>query len=142
MSMADSIFTKIIEREIPADIVFENEEVIAFVDIAPVNKGHVLVVPKRPFENLFDGDEEMLCAMIVAAKNLAPVVRDAVGADGVTLVMNNGSDVGQEVMHAHLHIVPRFKNDGSFSTVKCGCYDENEASVLATQISAALSDEA
>lgn len=138
--MADSIFTKIINREIPADIIYEDEKIIAFLDINPVNKGHTLVVPKKPFENIFDGDEEILAHMIKVSKKLSLVIRETVGADGVNLIMNNGEYAGQEVFHAHLHIVPRHKNDGSFSTKKCAGYDGDEAAVLATQLNSAISE--
>ena len=138
--MADSIFTKIIDRELPACIVYEDDTTIAFLDIAPVNKGHTLVVPKKPFENLFDGDDDGLADMIKTARKLAPVIKDAVNADGVTLVMNNGAEVGQEVMHAHLHIIPRFKGDGSITSLKCNCYEESEAHALATQIQSVLAE--
>lgn len=136
--MADSIFTKIINHDIPADIIYEDEHTVAFLDISPVNKGHTLVVPKTPFENIFDGDEALLGHMMKVAKKLSPIIMDAVGAEGVNLVMNNGAVAGQEVFHAHLHIIPRHKGDNSFAAHKCEGYKENEAAALATQINATV----
>lgn len=138
--MAASIFTKIINREIPASIVYEDDRVIGFLDIDPVQKGHTLIVPKKAFENALDGDEEELAYMIKIAKKITPVIMEAVGADGANFIMNNGAAAGQEVFHAHLHIVPRHEGDESFVTKKCGCYAEQEAAALATQISAALAE--
>lgn len=138
--MADSIFTKIIKREIPAHIIYEDEMVIAFLDINPVQKGHTLVVPKKQFENIFDGDEESLSHMIRVAKKLSAVIKATVGADGINLIMNNGEHAGQEVFHAHLHIVPRHKGDGSFTAKHCGCYEDNEAAALATQLNSMISE--
>ena len=113
---------------------------IAFLDIKPVNKGHALVVPKKPFENIFDGDDESLAHMIKTAKKLSNIIKETVGADGVNLIMNNGEHAGQEVFHAHLHIIPRHKGDGSFTTKHCDCYEDSEASALATQLSSIISE--
>lgn len=138
--MADSIFTKIIKREIPAHVIYEAEIAIAFLDINPVQKGHTLVVPKRQFENIFDGDDESLAHMIKIAKKLSVIIKETMAADGINLIMNNGKHAGQEVFHAHLHIVPRHKGDGSFTTKHCGCYQDNEATALATQLNSAISE--
>ncbi len=139
--MSDSIFTKIIKREIPAHIVYEDDFVIAFLDINPIQKGHTLIVPKKPFENIFDGDEESLAHMIKIAKKLSTVIKETVGADSVNLIMNNGANAGQEIFHAHLHVIPRHKGDGSFTAKHCGCYEDNEAAALATQLSSVISEE-
>lgn len=139
--MADSIFTKIINREIPADIVYEDDEVIAILDINPINKGHTLIIPKDPFVNALDGSADQLAHMMRVAKKLSPIIVEAVQADGFNLTMNNGEVAGQEVFHAHLHIIPRHKDDGAFAAAqRCDCYEENEAHALATQISSALSE--
>lgn len=139
--MADSIFTKIINREIPADIVYEDDVVIAILDINPINKGHTLIIPKQPFVNALDGDEEQLAHMMRVAKRLSNVISEAVNADGINITMNNGEVAGQEVFHAHLHVIPRHKGDNAFAGAnRCDCYEENEAHTLATQLSAALGD--
>jgi histidine triad (HIT) family protein len=133
----DSIFTKIIKREIPANIIYEDEATIAFFTIEPVQKGHTLVVPKEPFENIFDGDEEALANLMKVAKRIAPTIQKITGADGVNLIMNNGAGAGQEVFHAHLHVVPRFLGDEAF-TAKKTAYTDGEAVALAEMIRAAL----
>lgn len=109
-----SIFAKIINREIPADIVFEDDDVIAFLTIEPINPGHTLVVPKKPFVNLIDGDDVSLGKMITVAKKIGQALIKSGLATGINLIMNNGADADQEVFHAHMHVVPRQKDDQVF----------------------------
>jgi histidine triad (HIT) family protein len=101
------LFCSIISREIPAEIVFENEHVLAFLDIGPVSEGHTLVIPKVHAENLSLGTQEGACELMKAVYELAPKIMKAVGADGFNLGMNHGVSAGQDVMHTHLHIMPR-----------------------------------
>lgn len=110
-----SIFTRIITREIPADIVYEDEQVIAFFTIEPINPGHTLVVPKKPFVNLLDGDETVLGHMTVVAKRIGNALIANGFATGINLIMNNEIDGGQEVFHAHMHVIPRKKDDHAFT---------------------------
>lgn len=133
----DSIFTKIIKREIPAHIIYEDEAAIAFFTIEPVNKGHTLVVPKTPFENVFDGEEEALAHLMKVAKRIAPIIQTTTQADGINLIMNNGAGAGQEVFHAHLHVVPRYFGDEAF-TAKKTSYADGEAATLAEVMRAQL----
>ncbi len=133
-----SIFTRIINREIPADIVYEDERVIAFFTIEPINPGHTLVVPKKPFVNLLDGDEETLGQMMRVAKRIGNVLITHGFATGITLVMNNGKDGGQEVFHAHLHVVPRKKDDYVFTKPDHTPTTKEEIAHIATTLVAAL----
>lgn len=118
----ENIFLKIINREIPAHIIYEDDLVIAFLDIIPVNKGHTLVVPKKHFVNILDGDPETLAHMMKIAQKVAQGLVSELKADGFNLVVNNGVAGGQEVMHSHFHIIPRYLNDKAFqkpSHVEC-----------------------
>ncbi len=110
----DSIFTKIIRREIPAEIVYEDDVVLAFLDINPVNHGHTLVVPKVPFQNIFDGTPDTLGHMMKVGQKIGQALLNSKLADGVNIIMNNGAAAQQEVWHAHLHIVPRKDNDNAY----------------------------
>ena len=110
--MDNCIFCRIVKKEIPADIVFENNSVVAFLDVNPTNKGHTLVVSKRHFADICETDDSIASEIFVRAKNIAHMIVRAVHADGFNLIVNNGSAAGQVVMHTHLHIVPRFKDDG------------------------------
>lgn len=107
----EDIFLKIIRREIPAEIVYEDEMTLAFLDNAPVALGHTLVVPKSFAENIFDVSEETLAAVMRTVRKIAPAVRDAVGAHGVHINSNHGSAAGQIVPHLHIHIIPRHARD-------------------------------
>jgi len=107
-----SLFSKIIAREIPARIVYEDEHVIAFLDINPVNPGHTLVVPKNEQPNFLASSEEDVMHVLRVVRQLAPRIIKAVEADGFTTSTNTGEASGQSVFHTHFHIIPRFKNDG------------------------------
>lgn len=105
--MTDTVFSKIIAREIPAEIVYEDDTTLAFLDIAPNTPGHTLVIPKKYAKNIFDVDEETLASVMKTVRKLAPIVRDAVGAKGVHINSNHEHEGGQEVFHLHFHIIPR-----------------------------------
>ncbi len=101
------LFCSIIAGEIPCHNVYEDESILAFLDIGPVSEGHTLVLPKAHAENLQAGsvaDAEKLMSVIYT---IAPAILKAVGADGYNLGMNHGECAGQDVMHTHLHIMPR-----------------------------------
>lgn len=108
----ETIFTKIIKGEIPCAKIYEDEHVFAFLDINPINPGHTLVIPKEPYENIFEIPDEVLEKMIVIAKQIAIKQKEVLNADGINIGMNNGKDAGQEVFHAHIHVIPRYKDDG------------------------------
>ncbi len=106
------VFCKIIRGELPADKVFENDRVLAFLDIAPLNKGHTLVVPKEHFFGITQAPPEYQAAMIQAGAEIGAAMMRAVDADGFDLILANGACAGQVVPHTHLHVVPRFPDDG------------------------------
>lgn len=106
-----NIFQKIISREIPAEIVYEDDDTLAFLDIAPNNPGHTLVIPKAHYINIFDVTDEVLTRVMQTVRKIAPSVRDAVNADGVNIQSNHGEAAGQVVFHLHIHIIPRFVSD-------------------------------
>lgn len=138
MNTTDTIFTKIIAREIPATIVYEDETVLAFLDNRPVQPGHTLVIPKEPYVNIFDIPSETIAHMATVAKQLAIAIQATVAADGVNVVMNNGEAAGQEVFHAHLHIIPRYQDDGRMQGPVRGTYDTPTADEVAEAIQAKL----
>ena len=138
--MTDSIFTKIINREIPAEVVYEDDLVIAFLDINPVNKGHLLVVPKQWFKNIFDGEAKILAQIMRVGQKLGLAIKKSLGADGVNLLMNNGEAAGQEEPHAHLHVIPRYEGDNSYQKPAHKEYEDGEMEVTATKIKTALAD--
>ncbi len=139
MSAMDEIFNKIIAREIPAEIVYEDESVIAFLSIQPINQGHTLIVPKKKFVNIFDGDSAVLGHMMEIGQKIALVLKNELGADGVNILMNNEAAAGQEVFHAHLHVIPRLSGDGAYHPAKHITYGEGEMVRVGEQIKVALS---
>ncbi len=108
----DCIFCKIIKGEIPCQKVYENDKVFAFLDIMPVHKGHTLIIPKEHHETLLDMPDDTLAELTKTAKKVAKAVVKATGADGFNIGQNNGEAAGQAVFHFHLHVIPRFNNDG------------------------------
>ena len=105
------VFCKILAGEIPSAKIYEDEKVLSFLDIAPFNYGHTLIIPKYHAHGISDLPEEYRNAVFAAAAKLAPAVMRATGASGFNLLMNNGETAGQTVPHAHLHIIPRFVDD-------------------------------
>ena len=136
--MEDTIFAKILRREIPAEIVYEDADTLAFLDINPNNLGHTLVIPKKPFRNIFDVDEETLSATMRTIRKLAPAIKNAVGADGVNIHSNHELAAGQLVFHLHFHIIPRFATDGYAFTWGHKTYKPGEAAEIAQKIQTEL----
>jgi len=108
----DCIFCKIVAGEIPAVKVLDEELVVAFMDINPSSKGHMLVVPKNHAENIFEIPESDLAALIKAVKRCAKAGKEALKAEGITILQLNGTASDQIVPHLHIHIIPRWLNDG------------------------------
>jgi histidine triad (HIT) family protein len=138
--MSGTIFSKIINREIPATIVYENEHTLAFLDAHPVNPGHTLVVPKKYFKDLYDIDDETLCHITRTVQKVARAVKHAVNADGINIHQNNEPAAGQVVFHTHTHIIPRFNNDGLPHWHGSREYYDGEEKELAEKIKNALLD--
>lgn len=109
--MTDCLFCKIVARQIPAEIIYEDDKTIGFLDIGPVSKGHTVLIPKTHAVDLTAGGEEDAVALMRAVYALAPKLVQALGGTSYNLGMNHGEDAGQEVWHTHLHIMPRYKND-------------------------------
>lgn len=110
--MENCIFCRIIDGKIPCARVFESGKVMAFLDIAPISRGHTLVVPKRHSENLLADSTADLAECITAVQAIAKGIVSAVNADGFNLGVNTGKVAGQAVFHTHFHIIPRFEGDG------------------------------
>ena len=107
-----TVFEKIIRDEIPSAKVYEDEFVVAFMDAGQVNPGHVLVATRKPYVTLMDADEESAVAMMRAAHRIAKAVQEAFQPDGITILQANKPAGWQTVPHLHLHVLPRYDNDG------------------------------
>ena len=110
--MTNCVFCKIVAKQIPASVVYEDEAALAFMDLGQVNPGHVLVAAKAHAENVYELDEAQAAAVFRAAAKVARAVRDAFGPQGLSIYQANGSAAGQTVFHFHMHLVPRHENDG------------------------------
>jgi len=108
----DCIFCKIIAGQIPSVIVYEDEKVLAILDINPVNEGHVLVMPKMHAENLEEVSGQDLTAVILAVQKLGSAVKRGLGVSGYNVTENNDPVAGQAIAHLHFHIIPRLASDG------------------------------
>ena len=111
--MADCIFCKIVSGEYTSSKIYEDDSILAFMDIQPVNKGHLLIVPKRHVELIADLDDETSAKMIKIANRINNALRKSgVKLEGINYFLADGEAAGQEVFHTHLHMIPRFKDDG------------------------------
>lgn len=110
--MLDCVFCKIVKGEIPSLKVFENDKVFCFLDSNPISMGHILVIPKEHYENIFDIPGDELKEMISVVKSLSIKIKEILKADGINLINSSGKIANQEVFHFHFHIIPRYKNDG------------------------------
>jgi histidine triad (HIT) family protein len=108
----DCIFCSIVAGEIPSRTVYEDEQVLAFLDTTPLATGHTLVIPKAHHETIGDLPSELRTAVGERLLELTPAIESAVDADASTVAFNNGDAAGQEVPHVHGHIIPRFDGDG------------------------------
>ena len=109
----DCIFCRIVDGEIPSRAVYEDDEVFAFLDVNPLAWGHTLVVPKAHDPRIGGLPDGVAAAVFARMSELAPAVERAMGADGMTVAVNDGPAAGQEVPHVHGHLVPRFEDDGA-----------------------------
>lgn len=106
-----SIFSRIISGEIPAVKIYEDDQVIAFLDIAPASKGHTLVVPKQEYPDLLTVPPELLALVQQTVQRVAQAIQQSLQPDGMNIVQNNGTAAGQSVFHYHVHIIPRWEGD-------------------------------
>ena len=104
--MNECVFCKIVKKEIPSDIIYEDDEVLAFLDIKPVNFGHTLIIPKKHYEKMENTPDDTLSVVFENAKKLMEAVKEAMSADFVAL-----SVIGIDVPHFHIHLIPRYFND-------------------------------
>lgn len=105
------IFCKIVNHEIPSKVVYEDDLVIAILDLSQATYGHTLVMPKKHYANLFEIDEKTYLHLMKVVKELAAQLKKNLNASGVNILNNNGEAAGQTIMHYHVHILPRYEND-------------------------------
>lgn len=110
--MKECIFCKIVEGDLPSYKVYEDTEVLAFLDIMPNNHGHTLVIPKKHYANFEEIPEELLAKVILVTKKVGKAIKDGLGVKGYNVCQNNDPVAGQMVPHLHFHVIPRIEGDG------------------------------
>ncbi|MFH0791630.1 MAG: HIT family protein [bacterium] len=122
--MENCIFCKIVKGELEAKKVHENESVLAFIPKEQVSKGHTLVIPKEHYENIFDIPEKLLEQIMMISQELSQRYKTEFGATGVNILHASGKDAQQSVFHFHMHVIPRYLNDGLDLWIKAGIEKE------------------
>lgn len=106
-----SIFEKIVKKEIPAYIIYEDDLTLAFLDISQATKGHTLVIPKKRFENVYELDDKTAGHLYKVVVKVSKALKKAFNLEGLNIVNNNGALAGQAVFHYHIHLIPRYPGD-------------------------------
>ena len=113
MKDANCIFCKIAAGEIPSKTIYEVETFRVILDINPATRGHALIIPKEHYANIYELPEDTAAAAMVLAKKLASHIAEALTCDGFNIIQNNGEIAGQTVFHFHMHLIPRYEDDGN-----------------------------
>jgi histidine triad (HIT) family protein len=124
--MDDCIFCKIVKGQIPSSKVYEDDKTLAFLDIMPANKGHVLVIPKKHYETILDITNEDLINLTNTLKKVSEMVYKGLNSEGFNIINNNYKVSGQVVPHIHFHIIPRYSDDNLKMDWRHLKYEENE----------------
>ncbi len=138
MRVDDCIFCKIANGDIPSATVYEDDHFRAIMDIAPAKKGHVIILAKQHFANIFEIDKETGERLTPVVSKIAKAMKEALGCDGVNVLQNNGEAAWQSVFHLHVHIIPRYADDSLTFPWPHEEYAEGEAAEYAAKIAARL----
>ncbi len=132
------IFCKIINKEAGAEIIYENENLISFLDIRPLNYGHTLVIPKQHYENFLDVPAELLSELTSVTQLISSAIKASLNPDGFNIIANNGVAAGQSVFHFHFHIIPRYLDDGMKPALNLKKYSNGSMLEYAEKIQSAV----
>ncbi len=121
-----TLFSRIISRELPAAVLYEDEMCMVILDIAPVNKGHALVIAREEYETLTDCPDNVLSHLLSVTKKVALKMESALDIDGYNILVNNREASGQEVPHLHIHVIPRYSGDRKTPRFSKEQYSEGE----------------
>lgn len=134
MSDEPTVFGRILDGELPCHRVYEDEHVLAFLDINPLSRGHVLVIPRQRVARIQDLDEAAAAAVGRIIPRLCRAISEITGVDEMNLLVNNGHRAGQEVMHVHVHLIPRTEDRGLRLQFAPGELDQAEGERIAAEI--------
>lgn len=135
------VFCDIVEGKNKSEIIFENENIISFLDIHPVSYGHTLIITKKHFESILDVPEDLLSIIMKDVQKLAKKIHTSLPADGFNLIANSGKAAGQSVFHFHFHIIPRLKKDDFKFNPKFIKYSKDEFSGLGNRLRSFINNE-
>ena len=134
MKKDDCIFCKIANGEIPSKTLYEDEDFRVILDLGPATKGHALILPKEHAANLYELPDETAAKAMILAKKMGTRMVEKLHADGLNLVQNNGETAGQTVLHFHLHLIPRYQNDGQHILWTPGTAKQEELEAVCQEI--------
>ncbi len=128
------IFCKIANGDIPSRTLYEDENFRVILDLAPATKGHALILPKSHFKNLYEISDEVAAKVLPLAKKMANTMTEKLGCDGFNIIQNNNEVAGQTVFHFHMHLIPRYENDGQNMVMKANEASADELDAVKEQI--------
>lgn len=134
MKDENCIFCKLANGDIPTATLYEDEDFRVILDASPASKGHALIIPKEHYVNLYELSDELASKVLVLAKKMITKLTEVLGCDGYNIVQNNGEAAGQTVFHFHLHMIPRYKDDGVGISWKMGELTEESKEELLSKI--------
>jgi histidine triad (HIT) family protein len=134
MGTDDCLFCKMAAGQIPVTKIYEDENILAFLDIGPISDGHTLIIPKQHFEKLHDCPPEILGRLVERLGKIAAAVTAAMNTDGYNVLCNNGRAAGQLIEHLHFHIIGRKTGDGLFDRWPAYKYEQGKIEVIAEKI--------
>lgn len=136
-----SIFSRIVNGELPSTKIYEDDETLALMDINPAGRGHVLVICKEEHPDIFSIPPETLASVMRTVQRVARAMREALQPDGLNIIQNNGWAAGQTIFHYHVHLIPRWEGDGVLRLWVPRRSDQSELRALADQIRQVLGGE-
>jgi len=134
MKDSDCIFCKIANGEIPSRTIYEDERFRVILDLGPATKGHALILPKEHFSDIYEIPDDWAADAMLLAKKMAGIMQKNLHADGFNIVQNNGTVAGQTVFHFHMHLIPRYRNDGQRIGWNPGKPSQEELEIIRKQI--------
>lgn len=134
MKQDNCIFCKITAGEIPSHTLYEDEQFKVILDVGPATKGHALILPKEHYANLYELPEDVSVNVMKLAKKMVKIMTEKLECDGFNLVQNNGEVAGQTVFHFHMHLIPRYKDDGEILKYNVQNFTQEELAEIKKQI--------
>ena len=132
------VFCKIVRKQAPASLVYEGEDVLAFLDTRPLSEGHTLVIPKEHYVTIFEAPEQVVAQLHRIVKRVAQAVREVTKADGISIIQQNGKAAGQEIFHLHVHVIPRFEGQKLLRFREFAEVNREKLNQIATTIKASM----